>query len=222
MIRGAIFDMDGTIVDSMPVLDSMVDIYLKKRGFIPDPDLIDKLWEMSFAEGSVYVRERYGIADDPETIQRDIIADVEEVYTTSVPAKEGVEALLRELAARGIPMAIASSGYPHLIEGALGRLGLREYFSEIFSCPVLKTNKRVPLIYLTAAEHLGFAPGEIAVFEDVVHSLRTAKGAGFVTVGVEDPASEKDRAEILELSDYYLDSYTDSELARFWDWFDAV
>ena len=216
MLRGAIFDMDGTLVDSMPLWESLAEIYLNTKGLTPEPGLIDKLWTKSLRESAEYFQAHYGITDDVETIMDDAVKAVEEIYKTSVPLKPGVREFLDQMALRSIPMVICSTGYPALIEPTLERLDIKKYFAEVFTCVELDTTKREPLIYYAAAGFFGLYENEVAVFEDVLHAATTAKNAGFLTIGVEDAASERDKAEIMALSDYYVTDWSDLE--GFWTW----
>ena len=208
-IRGAIFDVDGVLIDSMFIWEGLGDRYLATQEKTAEPDLYEKLANYTMEEGAAYMKERYGLADTPEKIKADCLAIIDSFYRYEVEAKPGAKEILAEFRELGIPMVIASSGDDELMEAALTRLGMWEYFQTAFTCTVLETSKREPLIYLTCAEYLGLDPGEIVVFEDVFHAVTTAKDAGFFTVGIRDAASEADRPAIMEKSDMYLDSLAD-------------
>ena len=109
-------------------------------------------------------------------------------------------------------MAIATSGDRRILDTALERLGVTDCFAGILTCSELKTSKRVPTIYLRAAELLGTMPEETVVFEDVLHAIRTSKAAGFVTYAIEDKASIQDRDKIKEICDFYLSDFEDPNL----------
>ena len=109
-------------------------------------------------------------------------------------------------------MAVATSGDRRILDTALERLGISDCFTAILTCSDLKTNKRVPTIYLRAAELLGTKPEETAVFEDVLHAIQAAKSAGFITYAIEDRFSEQDRNEIKRTADFYLQDFSDPAL----------
>lgn len=109
-------------------------------------------------------------------------------------------------------MAIATSGDRRILDTALERLGVFDCFTTILTCSDLKTNKRVPTIYLRAADLLGTKPEETAVFEDVLHAIRAARSAGFITYAVEDISSMQDCEEIKRTADFYLQDFSDPVL----------
>ena len=125
-------------------------------------------------------------------------------YYNEVPAKPGAAALLAALAAKGIPMAAATSSPRGHVTHALQRLGLLGYFVQIFTTGEIGVSKHEPTIYLLAAQALGSAPGETTVFEDSLYALKTAKAAGFYTVGVYDADGESDQAGLKAAADLYV------------------
>lgn len=214
MIRGVIFDVDGTLLDSMPIWGDAAARYLQRLGVASEPGLAELLYPMSFEEGAVYLREHYHLTQTVEEIQRGVMAVIEHFYRYEAPLKPGALTLLERLQAAGIPMVLATSGIRELAGAALERVGAAKYFSAMLTCDQLGTNKRDPLIYLRAAALMGAAPGEVAVFEDALHALRTAGGAGFLTAAVYDPSSDGDAAEIKALCRWYLRRLDDEAFLR--------
>lgn len=208
-IKGAIFDIDGTLIDSMPIWMTVPDRYLELQGKKAEPDIAEKVFSMTMDQSAEYMRTRYGLNLTVDEIKQGFIDVVTDFYRTEVTLKPGVHEFLSELEKRGIPMVLATVGDADLASSTLERLGVLGYFSDLLTAKDLDTDKTEPTIYLKAAESIGCRPSETAVFEDVVHALDTARKAEFITVAVEDVASEKDRKKIEAMSDFYLKTYHD-------------
>ena len=191
-MTGAIFDVDGTLLDSMPIWEDVSVRYLKSLGVEAESNLPQKLERMSVEEGAAYIKENYGLRETEEEIAAATLKIVEDFYYNEAPLKAGVREYLDRLRAENIPMVIAtSSGRPH-VEAALRRLGVLDYFCKIFTCSEVGEGKTRPLIYEKAGEYIGGDFKDIYVFEDAIHALETAKQAGFYTVAVYDPSADKD------------------------------
>ena len=214
MIRGAIFDVDGTLLDSMEIWESAASRYLAKKGLKAEPDLAQTLYTMTLNGSAEYLRKTYALSEAPEEIVRGIVGSVEEYYEKEVRLKEGVYDYLTQLQAKNIPMTVATSSQRSYLIKAFSRLGIDGFFREICTCYDDHTTKNEPDIYYRAAAGFDAAPSEVLVFEDAVHAVRTAKQAGFFTVGVYDPASEAFRAETERICDIYLEDFSD--FASFW------
>lgn len=207
MIRGAIFDVDGTLLDSMPIWRDAGTRYLTGLGITPEPGLAEILFPMSFEEGAAYLKQQYSLKQAAGEIQADVSSIIGGFYRDEVMLKPGAADFLARLRQEGIPMALATTGDPPLIAAALERLGVAGYFSRTFTCAELNTSKREPDIYLAAAAFLGCRPEETAVFEDVLHAVRAAAGAGFLTVAVADAESAADRGEIRSRAHWYMEDF---------------
>lgn len=215
MIKAAIFDVDGTLLDSMPIWQDAGAKYLRILGIEPDPSLEEIIWDMSIAEASVYLKELYHLPLTAREIYDGIIRMVQDFYFYEAPLKPGVKEFLAELKRKNIPMVIATSSDRSYLTAAFERTGIAEYFDRIFTCAEAGAGKTQPLIYEKAAEYLGVIPEEIWVFEDVIHAVRSAKQAHFQVAGLEDAASEKDREDIQKECDVYLKDFTEAE--KFWN-----
>ena len=184
--RGAIFDADGTLLDSMHVWRNLGELYLRRRGIEPEEGLSGKLWPLSYEQGCGYLRENYGLRESVSEIQREISGMIEDFYRNEAALKPGVREFLRGLAERKIPMVIATAGDKELLNAALVRNGIAEYFCGVLTCSELETDKHDPKIFLACAESLGLPPCEVAVFEDSSFAVRTAEEAGFITYRIKD------------------------------------
>ena len=209
MIKGAIFDVDGTLLDSMHIWGELGERYLTSIGKKAEEGLAQILLSMTLAESSAYVKKTYGIPDTVDQIKEDALKLLENIYQNETEPKPGVIAYLTFLRSKNVPMALATAGDRKILIAALKRLKIADLFDVILTCAELNTNKRDSLIYRRAAETLGSRPEETVVFEDVLYGIQTAKDAGFITVGVEEAASEKDREAIRTIADYYICDFND-------------
>lgn len=212
MIKGVIFDADGTLLDSMIAWRISTEKYLARFGIALTEERYKELFTMSLEQAVIYIKEIFGIKDSPEKIKSDYLELIKNFYYYEAQPKEGICGFLKRLHASGIPMIVATSSDRALLDAAFKRLGMREYFIDLLNCTELETNKHEPYIYLKAAELLGTAPENTAVFEDVLHAVKTAKSAGFYVIGVEDSESAENRAEIIRCSDRYITTYNGFEL----------
>lgn len=217
-IRTAIFDADGTLLDSMKIWEEAGSRYLRDRGIhLSRADagmLSDVLYPMTMEEGAAYLKERWNLPEPAEEIKAGVVKVIENFYRQEVTAKAGVAEFLGELQKRGIPMGIATTGDRALLTAALERLGLDGYFQGILTCTELATSKREPLIFEKGAELLGSPVAKTWVFEDTLTALTTARRAGFRTAAVEEETSAGDREQIRDTADYYMKDFRDFE--RFW------
>ena len=208
MIKGAIFDLDGTLLDSMFIWDTIGEEYLRSLGKEPHEDLKETFMTLTLEEAAEYYREHYGVTLSVKEIVDGVNAMVEQTYRTKVTLKPGISEYLAWLKENGVRMCVATVTDRYLVEETLERLGVRHYFSEIFTCAEVGFGKDKPVIYQKALEHLGTAKDETYVFEDMLFALNTAKTDGFPTVGVYD-RHEVHQDELKGLADYYIFDFTD-------------
>lgn len=206
MIKGAIFDVDGTLLDSMEIWEDVAIRYLKSIGVEAEPDLPEVMFTMSLPEGAAYVKEHYRLTQETDEIIKGVLDIIRNYYEETAPLKPGVTKILEELSGKRIPMTVATSNNKEEVEAAFKRLGIASYFSRIFTCEEVGAGKTRPDIYMKAAEYMGTRPEETVIFEDVLHAIRTAKKAGFLAVGLYDEASKADQEEIKKEADWYAKS----------------
>lgn len=209
-IKGAIFDADGTLLNSMQIWDELGERYLTDRGITPEAGLTEILYPMSLDESSQYLKEHYGLCDSVEKITADTVMMLRDFYLSEVTLKEGVYDFLQQLKKEKIPMIIATSNDKELLQKVFCRLNIAEFFSRILTCGELNVNKREPAIYLEAAKIMGTEPKNTAVFEDLYVGILSAKSAGFVTVAVKDDSNVNDCDMLFKTADHFISDFTDS------------
>ncbi|MCH5297175.1 MAG: HAD family phosphatase [Ruminococcus sp.] len=206
MIQGAIFDLDGTLLDSMYIWDGIGEAYLRSIGFEPKENLCETFRSMSLYQAACYCRSEYGVPLSVQEIMDGVNKMVERYYSDEVQLKFGIKELLKELYHRGVKMCIATATERNQVEAALKRCGVLHYFTEIFTCTSVGYGKDNPSIYREALKHLGTEKTKTVVFEDAEYALITAKADGFVTVGVYDE-HEKNQDSVKNLADFYMSNY---------------
>ena len=214
MIKGAIFDLDGTILDSMFIWDTIGEDYLRTLGIETKENLKETFKTFSLEQAAQYYRENYGVTLTVSEIVYGVNKMAENYYVDTVQLKPGIEMFLEKLKANNVKMCIATVTDKHLAEAALGRLGVRDYFSEILTCASVGRSKEEPYIYREAQKHLGTSKSETVVFEDALYALKTAKSDGFIAVGVFD-IHEENQNELRMTADSYIENY--SEFDEFWN-----
>lgn len=210
--RGAVFDADGVLLDSMVIWRDTGERYLRGLGLEPEEGLAARLWPLSFEQGCEYLKEHYALEESAREIRDGIFRMIEAFYRNEVQLKLGVREFLARLKAEGIPMTIATAGDRELLTAALKRNHINEYFSAIFTCGELSTDKHHPEIFTTCADFMGLAPENVAVFEDSLYCLETAKRAGFIVIGIEDKYSSHNKESIIEISDCYIADWREIEI----------
>lgn len=202
-----IFDLDGTLLDSMWMWRK-IDIEYLGRFQIPLPeDLQTEIEGMSFSETAVYFKERFQLPDSPDTIKADWNAMACDKYRHEVPFKEGALPFLQYCREKGIRMGVATSNSRTLVEHAAEALLLHDYFSCIMTGCEVEKGKPAPDIYLAVAEKLSVKPEKCLVFEDILPGIRAGQNAGMRVCAVEDAYSADIRKEKQALADFYIENF---------------
>jgi thiamine pyrophosphokinase len=186
MIKCAVFDADGTLIDSMGVWLEADREYLSSKGRELDPATYGKFNKLTFAQSISYVKKHYGLTDTEEQITADILKIVGKKYENDVMAKDGVKELLRRLADCGVKLAVATANDKELVSLALKKNGLLGYFSGIVTCDETNCGKDDAAVFLHTAETLGCEPSETLVVEDSEQYVKAAREAGFFAVHIDE------------------------------------
>ena len=197
-IKAAIFDLDGTLVDSMWVWERIDMEFLKKRGYTVPENLKDNITHLSFKQVAQYFKTTFSIDDSVEAIMDEWHEMAYNEYSNNVFLKEGAMEYLHSLKKAGIKIALATSNSKPLLEATLKNNGIYDLFEK---------GKDNPDIYLLAAEKLNVNPVNCMVYEDIVAAVGGAKLAGMNVTAVYDKASEKDLNILKEKADKYIYSY---------------
>ena len=207
--KAFLFDLDGTLVDSMWMWKAIDVEYLARFGLGCPEDLQKVIEGMSFTETAVYFKERFGIKRSVEEIKADWVEMSLEKYKNEVPLKEGARQLLNWARSRGIRMGIATSNGRAMVDAVLDSLSIGGYFDQVTTACEVASGKPAPDIYLKVASDLGVGPGDCAVFEDVPAGIQAGKAAGMLVVAVDDDFSAHMDAEKRRLADCHIHSFLD-------------
>lgn len=209
--KGILFDMDGTLVDSMGMWYHLGSMILKAEGkTAKEPDLDAKVCWMTVPEMKEFFEKEYGIqCRDFSAFTELYYREVDKCYASTIQAMPGIRKVLDAARAAGIRMCVATATRISSAKIVLERLGLLSYFEFVLSCDDVGAGKSHPDVYLKAAEKLGLPVSECVVFEDALVGIRTAKKAGFTVVAIRDPNAYWEAEEIRGLCDRYLTRYED-------------
>ncbi|MFV0363680.1 MAG: HAD family hydrolase [Suipraeoptans sp.] len=205
-IEGAIFDMDGTILDSMVGWNTLAERYLLSIGIEPRHNLNEVFKDLSLEKAAVYYQEHYNVDKTIAEIVNGINLLIKDFYYYDALLKPGAEEFLKFLFDNNVKMCIATASAKGLAHAALKRCGVREYFEEILSCQEIGRGKDVPFIYQAALQNLGTRKENTIVFEDALYAIKTAKNAGFIVAGVYDKY-EQSTQEVMDISNYYINDF---------------
>jgi len=204
-----IFDLDGTLVDSMWMWRSIDIEYLNRFGIELPEELQSLIAGMSFSETAVYFKERFGLPDSVEQIKRDWNRMAWDKYLKEVPLKEGVLELLTYLKENQIPAGIATSNSRELVDLIIKRHGISGYFASIRTSCEVERGKPSPDIYLLVAKDLGVEPSRCLVFEDIPMGIQAGKNANMRVCAVYDDFSMEEQEEKIRLADYFVTSMSE-------------
>ncbi|MFC2582683.1 MAG: HAD family hydrolase [Lachnoanaerobaculum saburreum] len=208
-IKACIFDLDGTLVDSMWMWPEIDKEYLGRFGIEYDDNLKNEIDGISFHETAVYFKNKFGISDSIEKICKDWEDMAYDKYKYEVKEKRGCQKFLEQLKSKGIKMGIATSNNRSMVDVVLESLGMKNFFEVITTSDEVKKGKPAPDVYLTTAKLLNVEPKHCLVFEDVVAGIIAGKSAGMKVCAVEDDFTREVRQRKKELSDYYIDDYSE-------------
>lgn len=206
-IEAVIFDMDGTLIDSMWLWKAIDIDYLKKHGHDLPDDLQKSIEGMSFTETAVYFKDRFHLKDDVETIKEEWNLMAGDYYKDKVTLKDHAGLLLDCLKSRGIKTGIGTSNSSQMVQVILDKFSLGNHIDTFSTSCEVAAGKPNPDVFLSVAKKLGVAPENCLVFEDVPMGIMAAKNAGMKCCAVYDASSMHMDEEKKALADYYIHSY---------------
>lgn len=206
-IKAAIFDLDGTLIDSMWVWGKIDKDYFISRNMSLPENLKSQIEHLSFDETAAYFRSAFGITDTIEEIKKEWTDYAYVEYLNNIKLKPGVVEYLSLLKTMNIKIGLATSNNKSLLEATLKANGIYHYFDSITLTDEVSRGKNFPDVYLLAAEKLGVKPEECIVFEDILPAVKGAKAAGMKVVGVYDDSSKDQREDIITHADMYIIEY---------------
>ena len=213
MIKGVIFDLDGTLIDSMKIWTKIDRKLLRENGVenIP-PDISDRVRKMTIEESAQYFIDEFRLKCTNEYIIKRIEELVRIEYEENIPLKPYAAEFLDYLDEKKIPYGVATATYKGLAEAVLKRCGIWEQMRFLLTEVEYPLGKNFPDIFLGGAERLGLEPEEVLVVEDSLHCIETAAKAGFITAGVYDEVSWNEQSLIADTADYYVRSLKELEI----------
>jgi len=200
-MKAYIFDLDGTLIDSMGVWLNIDIDFLEKCGIAVPDDYTDTVLSMSFPEAAAYTIKRFSLPDSIGSLTREWNDMAVYAYGNTVQMKPGAKEYLSKLRERGAKLAIATSSTPALYEPALRSHGIFEWFDVICTSEEVGCGKSRPDVFLLAAKKLGVRLQDCVVFEDILAAVKSAKSVGMTVYGVYDQSSEADWEQINKIAD---------------------
>lgn len=203
-----IFDMDGTLIDSMHYWRDIGREYLERKGVPGDhEELLERVQRMTMLESATCFKEEFDLPGTPQLIEAEMEDMIASHYLTDIPLKPHAEEYLRMLREEDIWLCVATATPEPLARACLERLGVADCFAFILSCDEVNASKERPDIFLECAWRLGAEPEDIAVFEDAYYAARTAKAVGFYVVGVYDPDNDRHWKDMERICDETIMSW---------------
>lgn len=206
-VKACIFDLDGTLMDSMDVWANVDRQFFLSRGMQVPDDYQKAIAHMSFKDIARYTIDRFHLQESVDDLIGLWMGIAKSEYAFHVKAKRNAVAFVKKLKEKGFSIALATSNQPALYIPCLTHNGLFEYFDILRNVDAVNGSKKEPTLYLSLCADMGTKPEETAVFEDILTAIRTAHDSQFVTVAVKDRTSERDYPEIERLADLVIDDF---------------
>lgn len=207
MRRAAIFDLDGTLVDSMWAWKSLMIDFLDAHGIEAPDHVKSEVAHMSLTQSSAYVQQYFQLSMTPEEIYQEWTDMVYAAYSEKIELKPGAGEYLRVLKNKGILLGLATSCDSILCEACLKRNGIAQLFDAITYADEVGIGKSSPEIYLECLRRLTVKPQETVLFEDIITPLRCGAAIGMYTAAVEDSYAAADREQLMAEADWYIRDY---------------
>lgn len=213
-MKGCIFDLDGTLFDSMNVWGDIGPDSLKKRGITPPQGYAQTIFTMSFTQSAAYTIERFGLPHTPEELMREWDEAAASSYADKVRLKSGAREYLAALRERGLKLGVATTLHRRVYHPALERHGLLDLFDVLCGADEAPLPKSSPEVFLLCAWRLGLKPDQCVVFDDLLIAAKSAKSIGMQVYGVYDKASAGDWEEIKQTADGVILDFRSAPLPK--------
>lgn len=208
--KAVIFDLDGSLVDSMWIWPEVDDIYMEKYNLTQPEDFHKAIEGMSYTETAQYFLDTFpSLECTLDDVREEWKNMTMELYASKVPFKPGAREFLEQMQEQGILMGIATSNARELVDAVLKALHAEEFFTSVRTACEVAAGKPAPDVYLRVAEDLNVDPKDCLVFEDVPKGIEAALNAGMTVCAVDDEFSRPDEAEKKRLADYFIHDYYD-------------
>ncbi len=208
----AIFDLDGTLFDSMEIWETLAYDYLVQKGMKVEKNIRESLKEYSLYQASFVIKDRFNLEESGEEINRQMEEVLRFHYENSIPLKKGAIDLLKKLKDMEIRMVAATATIDPLAIAALKRLQIYDYFEFVQTCKGVGIEKYKKEFYQLIVERTGVNPEEMVVFEDALHSMEAAKELGIRIVAIRDKSARADFERIEEIADIVIDKFEDFKM----------
>ena len=206
-MKGAIFDVDGTLLDSMNMWFDLVVDFFRMHGKELTREEAEEYGDVTLEESVPVIIERLGLDTTTEKLITELKMMAVKQYEEVLPLKAGAAEYMKSLHDNGVKIAIATSGYEELCKRAFTRLGVWQYIDACAFSAEVGVNKSNPDVYLLAAERIGTSPADTVVFEDILKGIQGAKKGGFRTCAVYDKSNEAETERLKQSADRYITSW---------------
>ncbi len=202
--KGAIFDLDGTVLNSMGLWKKVDELFFTSRNMPIPEGYIQAISPLGTVGAAHYTKNTYNIKESIEEIIAEWQLTAKREYAQNVTLKPHAKEYILSLKEQGVHLAVATASDPEMFGECLKKYGLADAFDFFITVNEVGKGKDYPDIYRKAAERMGIKPQECMVFEDILTALNSAKSAGFYCIAMYDESSERDRAEIKKIADKFI------------------
>lgn len=206
-MKGLIFDLDGTLLDSMPSWQQQLNDCLLSRGITPPDDLLDRTKTLGLESATGMVLKEFNLPDDPAEVYHSFQVNMEKLYCSKIPLKEGVYDFLKEMSAKGAPMAVATATSKDLVEKVLAFHHLTDLFQCVTTVAEVGIGKHDPKVFVETAKKMNLTPEDCVVFEDSLKAILSANRAHFKTVGIYEETNPTEQDAIQKEATLFIHNF---------------
>lgn len=208
-MKAAIFDLDGTLIDSMGMWRNLGKNFLEKREIEMTDEVANEMTTMSLNMSSVYLKEKFSLKESSQSIYKEFRETIMNFYLNEVEEKESAFDILKDYKEKGFDVVLGTATSDEFVEPVLERFNLKKYFDMVQTCDMVQIRKSDARYFDLISDKLNIDSKKIFLFDDAPHALNAAKNAGIVTVGVYDNESRQYWDEIVSNNNYAIKSFKD-------------